>query len=69
MTSPNPYQGTGDTGTSQNGPNITSHTTGDPHSMTNAASATSLHTWLIIGGAVLLLWLFGGVFFKSIRMS
>lgn len=54
---------------SAGGPDVSAHITGDPFSVSVGASPTSGHTWLIVIGALFLLWLLGGFFFKSIRMG
>jgi hypothetical protein len=64
----NPYQSSGDTGSGDLGVNLGAHMTGNPIRHGQAAP-TVLHTWLIVVGALLLLWLLGGYVFKSIRMS
>lgn len=51
------------------GVDVSSHITGDPFSVQVGATATSGHTWIIVVGALVLLWLLGGFFFRSIRMG
>lgn len=50
--------------------NLDAHVTGNPiHSGVGAgANVTVGHTAVLVLGALALLWLFGGVIFKSIRM-
>ncbi|MHB1357045.1 MAG: hypothetical protein ACYCZF_13840 [Anaerolineae bacterium] len=55
-----------DTGSLQSG--LKEHITGDPNPGTDSAPVTVAHTMIIIVGALALLWLFGGVVFKKIRM-
>jgi hypothetical protein len=60
-----------DTGSGQTGVNLSAHVTGNPIPGGGAgagANVTVGHTVLLILGALALLWLFGGVLFKSIRM-
>jgi hypothetical protein len=62
-------QSSGDTGSQDSGIRLEGHITGNPTPQANVtANVTVAHTWLIIVGAVVLLWLFGGTFFRSIRM-
>lgn len=64
------YSGSSDSGSGREGVNLSAHITGDPASVTGfGANATAGHTWLIIIVALAILWLFGGVIFKSIRMG
>lgn len=67
----NPYQSSGDTGSGEIGVDLDPHATGNPirGGVQKAASATRGHTWLIIVGALVLLWALGGGLFRSIRMS
>ena len=53
------------TGGNQNG--LAPHITGNPLSVLNDAPS-GLHTMLIIFGALALLWIFGGMLFRHIRM-
>lgn len=64
----NPYQGSGDTGSGELGVNLDAHIGGNPIRRGHAP-VTVGHTWLIIIIALVLLWLFGGKIFKSIRMG
>jgi hypothetical protein len=60
---------TGDTGSGDLGVNLTAHATGNPTRAAGAVGKVTVgHTWIIIVGALALLWLFGGGIFKSIRM-
>lgn len=58
----------GDTGSGHTGVNLGAHATGTPWNGTAGATVTVGHTAVLVGGALALLWLFGGVVFKSIRM-
>lgn len=59
----------GDTGSADTGINLDGHLTGNPIPQAGiSANVTVGHTWLIIVGAVALLWLLGGTVFKSVRM-
>lgn len=64
----NPYQSSADVGSDGD---LSPHITGNPITGGRLGNATFTigHTWLIIVGALVLLWLMGGVMFKSIRMS
>lgn len=64
------YQSTGDSGSGEYGVDLTPHATGDPirGGAQKLAAVTTGHTWVIIIGALALLWLLGGGLFKSIRM-
>lgn len=66
----NPYNSSGDSGSGELGINLDPHATGNPIRGAGArtASVTSGHTWLIIVGALIVLWLLGGGAFRSIRM-
>ena len=66
--SDNPYQSSGDTGSGDLGVNLGAHMTGNPIRQSDSGNVTVGHTLVIIVGALLLLWLLGGVLFKSIRM-
>jgi len=57
-----------DTGSGQVGANLDAHATGNPVAVGGSGSVTVGHTWLIVIGALALLWLLGGVVFKSVRM-
>lgn len=49
----------------------TTGSTADHDDQNNAASQavpTTGHTWIIIVGALLLLWLLGGLMFRSVRV-
>lgn len=50
------------------GGSIRSHLTGNPLEGMDVAPVTVIHTLAIVVGALILLWLFGGVLFKNIRM-
>lgn len=64
----NPYQSTGDSGSGESGVNLDAHETGNPIAHGLTANVTVGHTWLIIVGALVLLW-FLAYGFKSIRMG
>lgn len=64
----NPYAGSGDTGSGDTGVDLSGHVTGNPIRAGVGGSVTVGHTWFIIVGALILLWLFGGVLFRHIRM-
>lgn len=54
---------------SAQGVNLAPHATGNPLDTSSVgANVTVGHTWLIIVGALALLWLLGGGLFRSIRM-
>lgn len=57
----------GDTGSGQVGVNLGAHLTGSPWTGAGA-TVTVGHSALLVGGALALLWLFGAVVFKTIRM-
>jgi hypothetical protein len=62
-------QSSGDTGSGAVGVNLNAHATGNgTPAAAVSANVTVGHTWVIIVGALALLWLFGGGVFKSIRM-
>lgn len=61
------YTSSGDTGSGETGVNLNAHATGDPIPK-GSALVTSGHTWLIVVGALLVLWLLGKGVFKGIRM-
>lgn len=63
MTSANPYVTSGDTGSGDRGVNLDPHVTGNPFG-SGGASITVGHTWIIIVGAMVLLWLLGFAFRK-----
>lgn len=52
------------------GVNLAPHVTGNPFddAVSGSASVTVGHTWIIIVGALALLWLLGAGVFRSIRM-
>ncbi len=54
-----------DTGGLQN--DLAPHKTGNPFAG-GLANITVTHTLIIIVGALVLLWLFGGIIFRSVRM-
>lgn len=57
------------TGSGTDGVDLSGHVTGDPiRQGGRGGSATRGHTFLIVAVALLLLWLFGGKLFKSVRM-
>lgn len=59
----------GDTGSGETGINLGAHVSGNGTPQgTATANVTVGHTWLIIIGALGLLWIMGGGIFKSIRM-
>jgi len=64
------FQSSADTGSGEVGVDLNPHATGNPirGGADKLAAVTSGHTWLIIVGALALLWLLGGGVFKSIRM-
>lgn len=53
---------------STNGPDTTSHSNGIPHSVTTDVGYTVGHTWVIVVGAVALIWAMGFAF-KSVRLG
>jgi len=59
------YSSTGD-GTP--GVNLSSHITGDPFGVEVKGNVTIGHTYVIIIGALALLWLLGAGLFRGIRM-
>lgn len=61
------YASSGDTGSGETGINLDAHVTGNPIAR-GGAMVSAGHTWIIIAGALLLLWLFGKGVFKSVRM-
>jgi hypothetical protein len=63
----NPYQSSGDVG-SDGSPDLSAHITGNPFRSGVSGSVTVGHTWVIIVGAILILWLLGGGVFRKIRM-
>lgn len=63
----NPYQGSGDTGSGDIGVNLDPHVTGNPIANTSG-NVTVGHTWVIIVGAVVLLWALAYAF-RNIRMG
>lgn len=63
-----PGMSSGDSGSQHVGPNLDSHLTGNPIPQATVGQVTVGHTWVIIAGALVLLWILGGVVFRSIRM-
>lgn len=63
----NPYQSSGDSGSGDTGVNLDPHITGNPIGK-GIGSVTVGHTWAIIVGALVLLWLYA-VVFRNIRMG
>lgn len=62
-------QSSGDTGSGAVGVNLAAHATGNPMAVSGiSANVTVGHTWLIIVGALAILWLLGAGVFRSIRM-
>lgn len=61
------YQSSGDTGSGETGVNLEAHATGNPFAR-GKGMVTSGHTWLLIVGALVLLWLLGKGLFKGVRM-
>lgn len=64
----NPYSSSGDTGSGDTGVDLTAHTTGNPIRAGVGGQVTVGHTWAIIIGALIILWLLGGGVFRKIRM-
>lgn len=60
-------QSSGDSGSGEYGVNLDAHATGNP-TPTIGGRVTVGHTWLIVAGALLLLWLFGGTILRAVRM-
>lgn len=63
----NPYQGSADYGTNGDA-NLSAHVTGNPIAAGASGQVTVGHTWFIIVGAIIILWLLGGGVFRNIRM-
>lgn len=63
-------QGTSaDTGSGDTGVNLNAHATGNPFPQGSVSGSITVgHTWVIIVGALALLWFLGGFTFKSVRM-
>jgi len=62
----NPYESSADVGANGDA-NLNAHITGNPFGV-GKGSVTVGHTWIIIIGAIVILWLLGGGMFRRIRM-